>query len=102
MYGRTPDPHTPLLVPGEAGPGTMSHQHTVLTGLPGELRSDDMLLWTISGFLSIAPLNLSPLFSLKAFHVAPAGCLQSPRRQQTELFTTHYSDTELMLELILM
>lgn len=39
-----------------------------------------------------------PLFFIGGcFHVIPGGCRHSPRRQQTEPFITHYSDTELLL-----
>lgn len=50
VYGRTPDPHTPLLVPGDTGNGTMSHQRSALTGLPRGLWSDGMLLESVSDF----------------------------------------------------
>lgn len=59
--GRTPDPHTPLPVPGETGSGTMSHQHTALTGLPGGRRSDDTLLLPVTGLPSVAAIFIESI-----------------------------------------
>lgn len=96
VYGCTPDPHELLMVLGETGLGTMSHQHAALTDLLWGFQSDDTSVWPVSGFPSISLLNVL-YFHLGAFHVIPAGCLQSSRRQQTELFIDHDSDTVLIL-----
>lgn len=87
VYGCTPDPHTPMLVPGDTGPGTTSHQHTALTGLPGGAS----VRWHVAVarlWVSLYRHSESPLFSLKAFHVTPD--LLPPGASRTTNRTFHH------------